>query len=284
MDFVPEPEGSSLGTAVKLYYENRGYGAKRPLTAEIVTRDITGNIIDRFLLEADETVFDYLFARLFAPEKSSVSNLNVAVFNTNLVPALNYLGIRPSEKGSPLVLEEDAAETRDDDETAAKKIVQIAGPGGAVVLLWDHSRNEGKKPPLRRFLDQYAGPAGILVKDFPLETLSATGLNQALKAYELPALALSTRDEPLILEFKGEKIKLDRKLFDDHGIDPLQALALFKQILDNPPEKRKELFFKAGLDFDTAAGYWTVSGRFVDSFLKNAYAAEAARRTLAQAA
>ena len=284
MDFVPEPEGSSLGTAVKLYYENRGYGTRNPLTAEIVTKDLTGKIIDRFLLEADAAVFDDLFVRLFAPEKSSVSNRNVAAFNTNLVPALNYLGIHPSEKGSPLILEEGVSEGTSADEDAAKKIIQIAGPGGAVVLLWNHAKHEGKKPSLRRYLDQYAGKDGVQVRDFPLETLIGTDLNQAFKAYELPALALSTRNEPLILEFKGEKIKLDRKLFDDHGIDPLQALALFKQIIDNPPEKRKELFSKAGLDFDTAAGYWTVSGRFVDSFLKNAYAAEAARRTLAQAA
>lgn len=290
LDYVlesPAALGASLGAgekAVSLYYENRGYGARNPLTAEIVTRDVTGKIIDRFLLEADAAAFEDLFAKLFGPERLAPADASVEAFNLDLSPALAYLGIRPNEKGSPLVLEEGAAETRADDEAAAKKIVQIVGPGGAVVLLWDHSRHEGKKPSLRRFLDQYAGQAGILVKDFPLETLNAADLNQALKAYELPALALSTRDEPLVLEFKGEKIKLDRKLFDDHGIDPLQALALFKQIIDNPQEKRKELFFKAGLDFDAAAGYWTVSGRFIDSFLKNAYAEEAARRTLARAA
>lgn len=282
----PAALGASLGAeekTVSLYYENRGYGARNPLTAEIVTRDVTGKIIDRFLLEADEAAFDDLFAKLFEPERRDPTDASVEAFNTDLSPALAYLGIHPGEKGSPLVLEEGAAETPD-DEASAKKIVQIAGPGGAVILLWDHSRHEGKKPSLRRFLDQYAGQSGVLVRDFPLETVNAADLNQALKAYELPALALSTRDEPLILEFKGEKIKFDRKLFDEHGIDPLQALALFKQIIDNPPEKRKELFFKAGLDFDAAAGYWTVSGRFVDSFLKNAYAAEAARRTLARAA
>gem|GEM_PF-4105810 len=268
--------GSSLGAAAKLYFENRGYGTQNSLTAEIVTRDVTGNIIDRFLIEAEPAVFKYLFARLFSPQNPVFKEQSVAAFNSDIKPALRYLGIRLSEKGSPLILEEGLTGNVM-DEKQAKRIIQVAGRGGAAILL-------GENPSLRRYLDQYASSEGILVKYFPLQTVNSAALNQVLKDYALPALALSTRDEPLILEFNGEKIKLDRKLFDQHGIDPLQALALFKQIIDNPVEKRKGLFFKAGLDFDQSGGYWTVSERFITSFLKSVYSAEEARKTLAQAA
>ncbi len=273
----------SLGQTAKLYYESRGYGTNNPLTSEIVARDAAGNFIDRFLLETEPDVFEYLYSRIFNKE-DTILVPEAEAFNHDLMAGLRYLGIQPRQQANPVIVEEGITTAGKEDKEQARKIADIAGRNGAVILLWRHAQNGGRKPALRRYLDQYAAGEGILVRDFPLETLSDSELNRVLKSYQQPALALSTRKEPLVLEFNGEKIKIDKQFLDQYHIDPLQALALFKQILDNPPERRKELFEKAGLDFDAANGYWQVTERFITSFLKNAYASEAARKTLAHAA
>jgi glutamate dehydrogenase/leucine dehydrogenase len=274
---------SSLGE-VESYFEGRGYGTPDPETALRVSRGAAGDFLDPGTMTENPGVFSYLADRL-AERDTRQTDPAVAAFNADLEPALRHLGVKLKDSGVPLILEEKIFGGAGDSGRKgelARKLAEVAGEG-AILLLWDYGENRGLKPRLRRDLDSYAA-RGLVVRDFRLETLNDREVRDALADFKTPSVLLSTRVEPLSLDVDGEKIRMDLGFLARHGIDPVQALALFKQLADNPPEKRRELFFRAGLDLSAEGSHWLLGDRFVNSFLAEAYAEAAAQRALDQAA
>jgi len=282
-------EAGSLGEqsqVVQAYFDSRPEGTHNVETALIITRDVAGNVIDYSIVEAAPDVFEYLYALLLINKEQqragSEASVAVRAFNQDISAALKALQISEYEGGISLVLGEDVLAipyAGREEQAVARNLARLL-ENGHITYLWDFAKNEGHKPNLVQQLYKLAKT--FSVKAVPFETVGTAGLDQYSSKKDLPALAIASREDALMLNFEGAKIRMDADFLKQHQLDPLRVLALLKQVGEQE-DRRGELFYQMGLSFNPEGNYWSVGEGFLN-FINDLYAAAEAQHSIAIAA
>jgi hypothetical protein len=125
----------------------------------------------------------------------------------------------------------------------------------------------------------------IQIRTIQKALVSVPAIDSLTRSFQADPVSVSPLEEAADLElrFNGARIKLNRAELVSNGINPLQVIALIRQLSDYPPEKRKELFDKAGFTENREGGFWEVGSAFA-ARLEAIYKEQIAEAAIAKAA
>jgi hypothetical protein len=174
------------------------------------------------------------------------------------------------------------AQARDEAEKTAQAIAKEFNPGDLLVAVWKGDGAKNQKPPVIAQLYQRA--KGIRVRDIREEIVSDQWVASATSRYDMPPVSIASMNDTqdLYLTFKngGVKVKMNLDILIKNGINPVKALALVRQLADNPA-RREEVFQKANLEQKN--GYWEMGMAFVN-LVQRIYRDKAVQERIAAAA
>ena len=266
-----------------LSYSKVGHRAN-PLAIIAVAEDVTMKIYNHNDLTMVTLYKNRMLAEGVTEEVSASTAVNV--FNQGVLTPLilESLGITETKNRTPLIVFTDdvlklskkkAAEQQAAD--FAKKLANAMTPGDLLVAVWE---GKEKHPVIGKL---YQEAKSFRVRDLNKELLSNSRIQSLVKSLNTPAVSVSNLEETGDMELNlqgGAKVKLDVKLLLQHGVDIAEAVALIRQLADNP-ELRDEYFRKAG--FVAKEGYWEMGTSFV-ALVERVYAEMAAQKRVAVAA
>jgi len=123
----------------------------------------------------------------------------------------------------------------------------------------------------------------VKVRTVSAKTATPRSIASMTKRFSAPPVSVSTFDDNtgLEIDLSGTKVKINRRALLPKGVDPVQLVALIRELADDP-ELTTERFLKAGFDLQTD-GSWVVGGSFLE-LLQRIYAEAEATALVKQAA
>ncbi|MBI4550116.1 MAG: methyltransferase domain-containing protein [Candidatus Omnitrophica bacterium] len=199
------------------------------------------------------------------------------------------LGYQPTERPVPTIVFTNEvlktgreAQAREEAQKMAAAIAKEFNPGDLLVAVWKGDGAKNQKPPVIAQLYQRAN--GIKVRDIREEIVSDQWVASATSRYDMPPVSIASLNDTqdLYLTFKngGVKVKMNLDILIKNGINPVKALALVRQLADNP-ERREEVFQMANLEQKN--GYWEMGMAFVN-LVQRIYRDKAVQERIAAAA
>ncbi len=205
-------------------------------------------------------------------------------FNQSLEVMTQYLSLEVSglleaevNKPIPLIVDDIILSHVDDPERSASQFNSMMQKKDLLMVTW-----EGRgKPEFLQALYKLPGKQ-FKLKDVRRELLNPEIFRASLRKYEVPGIWVSPNENVFQMIFSnGDRVRLDLEVLSGNGVDPVQVVALLRQ-LANYPDLREELFLKAG--FKPDGQEWVIGASFITTLLNKVYAQFQAEELVAAAA
>ncbi len=221
------------------------------------------------------------FEQLGLADSTSVDK-DVQLFNKDLTILLSNLGFadrRQQERRSlPLILNQEVLNMyQKESEKVVHKILGAVKRGDELLIL----KTERKAS---RLIDQLKTKAHgkVKIQVLPEALFNSQRVGVLTEKYQTKPILVESLSSGKRDQVSVDEIRLDLDAFTQRGIDPIQVLALIRRMADDP-NKRAQLFFEAGFDFNQDRQYWVVGQRFVQ-IMTQIYSEYLQSRQIAQAA